>query len=237
MPKEYVINHFSRNSNTEFIKIVDLLNDPNTPPDVYVNSFCFLGYRLLEGKFTDSEFIFDKIKLVLKRVEDIEDETAKYRWKSSVLMICIYLKINEKFDVDDITPLIESACNLQFVIKWPRIIVNVLIANILKIALAILKNDFVKANQTINYTFDVYKTAITNMQLNSHVSDSITGEIIESSKLITVCIFMGKLTDFKIQYDSIPWKVSEFVYKKMVPDDNLKYAYSSLCKILPQLKY
>jgi hypothetical protein len=235
MPKEYVINFFSRNDSKieECLRVLSIESEP----DVYINAYCYLIYRALEGKFEDLELLFDKFNEAKAKLEQIEDTTSKARWSSSFTIAYCYLYINTKGTDQSIIDFAQSGMSEDIVIKWPRIMVNMMMLGLICCSYYANNKDFDKVNENINKTFELYKVAISNSTIESvHCSHYIVYELKEAALILSACILLGKLSNFALNYDELTNLPKEIRNSIRSANSNSIY-YKTFCKVIPDLTY
>lgn len=235
MPKEYVINYFSRND-SKIEECINLLNS-QCDADIYINAYCYLIYRTLEDKFKDPEFLFLKFDEANLKLNQIIDEVSKARWSSSFIIAYSYLYINVKGADEYIINFLNSGMSEDIVIKWPRIMVNSMMLGLISCAYYLNNKEYEKVNLNINKTFNLYKKAILNSVIDSiYCSHYIIYELKEASLILSACILLGKMSNYTLNYDELINLPKEIRNCIRSANSNSVY-YRTFCKVIPDLTY
>jgi hypothetical protein len=147
-----------------------------------------------------------------------------------------YLYIEVKGISENIVAICEDLLQENKIMLWPRVMANSMMLGLICISYYINIKDYSKANECISKTFKIYQAAMKYSNIESkHISHNIAYEFKETVNLLGVCIFMGKLSNFNLNYDDIDLrkKLNHFI------KDNTginSYQYSAFCKLNPNLK-
>lgn len=224
-------------SNDELKEILCDLNQQNA--DKCANAFCRLSYKFLEKRdFFDVEFLLNVSNDVLKRIETIDDVHKKYRWKSSVCTAALYMKIYTNTFDGSFEQLLEQTTDPELVVKYPRALVNVTAANLLKIAHTINKGNLLHVNDLIESAFSTYKTAISNIDVDHGTYyKSISTEINNATNILHACFLLGFFSKFRFDYrdlneESLKQQIKNSIYRPLA---EITVHYFSLCAVLPRI--
>lgn len=181
--------------------------------------------------------MFNKFHEAKTKLEQIEDITSKARWSSSFVIAYCYLYINTKGADQSIIDFVQSGMSEDIVIKWPRIMVNMMMLGLICCSYYANIKDFDKANQNITKTFDLYKVAISSSVIESvHCSHYIIYELKEAALILSACILLGELSNFALNYDELTNLPKEIRNSIRSANSNSIY-YKTFCKVIPDLAY
>lgn len=235
MPKEYVINYFSRND-SKIYECFEIVKLDASAADIYLNAFCYLMYRAREGKFEEPSFLLNRFEYAQSKLEDIEDIHSKARWSSSLVTAYCYLYIKLKEADDHIISIAEKAIDESVVQNWPRIMVNPIMLSLICIGYNIRNKNNEKANKLILKAFNIYKTAVAYSEINSeHIAHTVIHELKEATQLIGACILIGNFSEFCMDYTGL--KNASLHLRNLIKGaSSTNIAYDTFYKVFPELE-
>ena len=160
---------------------LSIINDPETHRDDFLCSTCYMGYRLLDGTYTDAHFIFPKIQEAYAQAHTItappDPEWFRARWISSLTILQIYIKLLI-FKEDVPVELISSLANSDHAFNHPPQLPNVMRGWAMLILYYYTINQVKLAHKLTQDAMNVYKKSI---NLNNIEKDVNVLEISEAT--------------------------------------------------------
>jgi len=232
MPKDYVINYFSRNA--EKIEECLATMQAGAEPDVYINAYCYLTYRALEDKFKDRALLFSKFKETEAQLCLIEDAHTKARWESSLITAYCYLYIKERGADDELVAIAQKGIREDLVQNWPRIMVNPIMLGLICMAYYIHTNQYSAANEQLTKIFKIYQEAVYNSKICSeHMSHYVIYEFKEAVMLLNACILLGKASGFNMNYTEVS-DINKEIRNSLRTASSTSTYYEVFCKTAPE---
>jgi hypothetical protein len=217
------------------------LSSSEISADIYINSFCYLCYRVIDSSLQEDLskstglFLFKNFKKAQSRLEEISCPAVKARWYSSLVMAYCYMYtqlIGFDENIFEIT--------LDFVKKdttkfWKNSIVNSMMCRLACVAHMIKKENYKEANALISESDDVYKKAVTDFDTKSFFDTLF--EISDATKLYFCIILFGKISGYPLIY-SVDKIFARLVYQQLHnPYNSLNSYYKLICSIIPELNF
>lgn len=151
----------------EGIKIcLETLNDPESHRDDILSSVCYMGYRVLDGSYQDSNFVYQKILMGHELSKTINPPVSpawfRVRWEASYLMLRIYFEyliMNMPFP----TSLLTELTNIKIEDHPPQF-VNMQRAHLFLFAKAHFEQNLVEQEKYVCSAVLSYKKAVANYQ-------------------------------------------------------------------------
>lgn len=154
--------NFSITNKEEGISIaLNCLMDSSINFEDRMASVCYLGYRLLDGTYTNKEYFykeFEKAKNILEEKNFIEKRNI-HRWKGSHKILLTYIKLLTEPQEPFPEKIVESCFDEEITNSWPSQAVNVLRAGA---TLYHHYKDQVKKNKTKHKMIKIYDSFICN---------------------------------------------------------------------------
>lgn len=132
---------YSNDPSTGIPIALKVLNDLESHRDDRLSATCYMGYRVIEGKYDDVDYIWSQIQASLEAVNNMSDadpDWYKTRWQASMFMLAVYYEIcvlKGKLNL----MLLRSLRKESHIINHPPQVVNIIRSQVL---MAI--NDFFK---------------------------------------------------------------------------------------------
>jgi hypothetical protein len=210
---------------------LEILNDPETHRDDILSCVCYLGYRVLDGTYTDVNFLWPRILDAYEMAKSIstpeDPEWFRSRWISSYTILQIYFKLiifNEVVPLELLQFLTESEHSFHHPPQLP----NVMRGWVMLILYYYTINDVKCAWKLTDECVSVFKKSIT---LNKMADDVSIYEISEAlACLMFIIQIKGTTQDGHFHRDSI---VGELI-KSELNNKSYGFYYKSLLIIYNQ---
>lgn len=224
---------FSYYDPTQGISISSItLNDPRSHYADYIASACFLAYRCLDGKYEDKKYVWECLSEASSLLEKIADKEKIWfvnRWRSSLLIARVYMKMccfGENVPVEDL----KMLANSNYSILYPPQIVNVLRANSLLILNYLVDNDHVFADKQIyQKAIPIFGKSISAYD-TKNASDEKINAAVQISEASEIMSFILKMRNSFLKSEkNISW-IEQHILDKI--DERFKEPYYKSMQII-----
>ncbi len=235
MKKVFVKTHIPRGQGN--VKdCLDNLANPEISADIYINSFCFLCYRIIDNdikqdlKESVESLLFENFKKAQSRLDELTCDAAKARWHCSLVMAYCYMNA-ELIGFDDyIFNIVFNFVKKDTTSFWKKTLVNTLMCRLACIAYMIKRENYTEANELIADSDKVYKKTLTDYDTGTFF-DSVF-EISDATKLYFCIMLLGSISGYPLVYN-IEKDIIKFLRAQLNPSTNY---YKLLCVIMPELR-
>lgn len=173
--QQTVRTHFTRGSDKTNECIAVLKNNNTSQPDVYINSFCYMCYRVLDGTYADHSMVLNCFETAKKQKDRLE-AGCKSRWYLSLVMAHCYLYVKINGMDDYMYQILHDCIMFDPTKQWPNNIEPSMMLHLFCITYNIKMKHYAIANDLISNSTEVYKRCINTMQLHSiHCAYEIRG--------------------------------------------------------------
>ena len=216
------------------------LENSKTPADIYVNSFCYLCYRVVDGSLEQglNDFVslklFESFGTVHKRLNEISCEAARARWYSSLIMAYCYVYTQLKEFDEYIFNLVFDFVKKDTTRLWRNSIVNVMMCRLACVTHMVKIKNYTEANSLIAESDEVYKKTLVDLDTKSFFDTFF--EISDATNLYFCIVLFGKISGYPLIYQ-VDKIFARLIHQQLHnPYNSLDSYYRLICSIIPELR-
>jgi hypothetical protein len=173
-----------------------VLNDLESHRDDRLSATCYMGYRVIEGKYADIDYVWSHIQHSLEAVNtflDTEPLWFKTRWQVSITLLSVYFEtsvLKRPLNVK----LLQSLCKEEHILNHPPQMVNIIRSQVLLVADKFFKNSNLSVNgrhSIINKSLsiiDLYRLAQRQYKIIQHKEHVFIYESGEAMEALTTLL-------------------------------------------------
>jgi hypothetical protein len=212
------------------------LTNPEIAPDVYINSFCYLCYRVINNDIKQDSreavesLLFKNFKKAQSKLDELACDAARARWCSSLVMAYCYMYAQLIGFDEHIFDIVFSFVKKDTTRFWKSSIVNTLMCRLACVAYMIKKEKYTEANELITDSDKVYKKTLVDFDTSTFFDTAF--EISDAAKLYFCIMLFGSISGYPLIYN-IDKKFVKFLRGQLDPLENY---YKLLCSIMPELQ-
>lgn len=206
---------------------LEVLNDKEAHRNDILSVVCYLGYRTIDGTYSDANYIWPKILSCRETSLTISPPDGGWfrtRWEVSYLTLCIYFRLivlKEEVPLE----LLKTLCNEKYTESHPPQFVNVLRGCCMLAVHHLFSGNFEEADNYLKLGIRCYRTAVEKYNIDPNRPDSIiyeSGEAIEALN----AILEAKYADTKLKLHQLLNK-----WNSKTPQESRGPFYKSLLAI------